>query len=121
MHSTDTAIFSSGIAAKMLDIHPRTLRIYEEAGLLTPARKGRWSAFTTNDLEWISCLREMVHTHGVSIPAIKKLLNYTPCWNSTDCPFEKRQHCSALLSNDLAPRKVSRIIPFKRHAADLAA
>lgn len=102
------AIFTIGVAAQMLGIHPRTLRIYEEEGLIVPLRKGKWRYFTMSDIKWVECLREMIHEHGVSIAAVKKLLQYTPCWNITDCPFEKRKQCTAFMSNGLIPRKIEK-------------
>ncbi len=107
MIAEDKAIFTIGIAAKMLEVHPRTLRIYEQEGLITPIRKGSWRYFTLDDIKWIECLREMIHQHGVSIAAIKKLLQYTPCWNITDCAFEKRKQCSAFMSNTMVPKKIN--------------
>lgn len=100
------AIFTIGIAAQMLEVHPRTLRIYEEEGLIRPLRKGKWRYYTINDIKWIECLRQMIHEHGISIAAVKKLLQYTPCWNITDCPFDKRKQCTAFLCNGLVPRRV---------------
>ncbi len=102
------AIFTIGTAAEMLEIHPRTLRNYEDAGLISPKRKGSWRYFTLRDVQWIECLREMVHEHGISINAVKKLLKFTPCWNIIDCPFEKRRRCSAFFSNTLVPKKIIR-------------
>ena len=102
------AIFTIGVAAQMLGVHPRTLRIYEEEGLIAPLRKGKWRYFTMNDIKWIECLREMIHQHGVSIAAVKKLLQYTPCWNITDCPFEKRKQCTAFMANGLVPKKIDK-------------
>ena len=102
------AIFTIGVAAQMLGVHPRTLRIYEEEGLITPQRKGKWRYFTMDDIKWIECLREMIHEHGISIAAVKKLLLYTPCWNITDCPFAKRKLCTAFMANGLVPKKIER-------------
>ena len=102
------AIFTIGVAAEMLGVHPRTLRIYEEEGLITPLRKGKWRYFTMNDIKWIECLRKMIHEHGVSIAAVKKLLQYTPCWNINDCPFEQRKQCTAFMANGLIPRKIDK-------------
>jgi len=107
------AIFTIGIAAQMVGVHPRTLRIYEEEGLIRPQRKGKWRYYTMNDIRWIECLREMIHEHGISIAAVKKLLQYTPCWNITDCPFEKRKQCTAFMSNGLVPRRIERDRPDK--------
>ncbi|MDA8165567.1 MAG: MerR family transcriptional regulator [Desulfobacteraceae bacterium] len=102
----DKAIFTIGTAAKMLEVHPRTLRLYENDGLVKPSRKGQWRYYTMDDLKWIECLRSMIHLNGISIAAIKKLLKYTPCWNIADCPFEKRKECTAFLSNGLVPQKI---------------
>ena len=102
------AIFTIGVAAQMLGVHPRTLRIYEEEGLVTPLRKGKWRYFTMDDIKWIECLREMIHQHGISIAALKKLLQYTPCWNITDCPFAKRKLCTAFMANGLVPKRIER-------------
>lgn len=108
MIDENKAIFTIGIAAQMLGVHPRTLRIYEEEGLITPLRKGKWRYFNMNDIKWIECLREMIHVHGVSIAAVKKLLQYTLCWNITDCPFEKRKQCTAFMANGLIPKKIDK-------------
>lgn len=105
------AIFTIGVAAQMLDVHPRTLRIYEQERLITPMRKGKWRYYTMNDVKWIECLRAMIHVHGISIAAIKKLLQYTPCWNISDCPFEKRKECTAFMSNGLVPRRMEDVKP----------
>lgn len=111
MLADDRPVFTIGMVAEMLKVHPRTIRNYEANGLVTPLRKGSWRYYTMRDVQWIECLREMIHTHGVSINAVKKLLKYTPCWNITDCPFEKRQRCSAFFSNSLIPKKIKRIAP----------
>ncbi len=100
------AIFTIGTASKMLEVHPRTLRIYEREGLVKPLRKGQWRYYTMDDIKWIQCLRDMIHEHGISIAAIKKLLQYTPCWNIAECSFEKRKECTAFLANGLVPRKI---------------
>lgn len=107
------ALFTIGVAAQMLEVHPRTLRIYEQEGLITPIRRGKWRHYNINDVKWIECLREMIHEHGISIAAVKKLLQYTPCWNIIDCPFEKRKLCTAFLSNSLVPKKIDRDNPRK--------
>lgn len=110
----DKAVFTIGIAAKMLEVHPRTLRIYEKEGLVQPLRKGQWRYFTMDDLHWIECLRNMIHEQGISIAAIKKLLQYTPCWNVAECSFEKRKQCTAFFANGLVPKKIEPELPVRK-------
>lgn len=89
-------VYPMGIASKILDVHPRTLRIYEAEGLITPHRQGGKRFFSQSDLEWIQCLRSMIHDENISIQGVKKLLEYAPCWKIKDCHEEKRQNCFAL-------------------------
>ncbi len=88
-------LFSIGTAAAILEVHPRTLRIYEEEGLIRPFRKAGRRYYSLNDIQWTKCLRHMIHDQGISIAGIKRLLEFTPCWNIVECPMEKRKKCSA--------------------------
>lgn len=91
------SIYPISVAAKLLEVHPRTLRIYEEEGLISPCRKGQKRFFSRDDIEWIQCLRDLIHEQGISIPGIKMLLELTPCWEINHCPPEKRDACSAFV------------------------
>jgi len=93
----DLPIYPIGVAAKLLDVHPRTLRIYEDAGLLKPARSGNRRLYSTNDITWVGCLRKMIHTDGISIPGIKKLLRYATCYEISDCSKEIHCTCDAVV------------------------
>jgi len=91
----DLPIYPIGVAAKLLDVHPRTLRIYELEGLVEPAHRGKRRLYSPNDIKWISCLRSMIHEQGISIPGLKKLLRLAPCWEVAECPPEVHEHCEA--------------------------
>ncbi len=92
-------IFPISVAARLLDVHPRTLRIYEEEGLLKPARRGNKRFFSNDDIEWVRCLRKFIHEEGISIPGVKKLLKLTPCWQIKNCPEDVRSGCTAFVDN----------------------
>ena len=100
-----TAIYPIGVAAKLLNVHPRTLRIYEDEGLITPAHKGKRRMFSDNDVQWISCLRKMIHEQGISISGIKKLLVLAPCWEIAECPSEVCDNCTASVDRAV-PRSI---------------
>jgi MerR family transcriptional regulator/heat shock protein HspR len=85
-----------GIAAGLLGVHPRTLRIYESEGLLKPCRQGGRRLFSQSDLVWIKCLRSLIHDENLSIEGVKRLLEYVPCWKLKNCTQETKKNCSAL-------------------------
>lgn len=93
--TADTPVYSISVAAQLLNVHPRTLRIYEDEGLVKPSRKGRRRYFSQNDITWINCIRSMIHEEGISIPGIRKLLRYAPCWEITGCSREVCESCTA--------------------------
>ena len=101
----DLPIYPIGVAAKLLDVHPRTLRIYEDEGLIKPARVGNRRLYSTNDLTWVGCLRRLIHDEGISIPGIKKLLRYATCYEIADCPKEIHCTCDAVVDQAI-PRSL---------------
>ncbi|MBU0484289.1 MAG: MerR family transcriptional regulator [Proteobacteria bacterium] len=94
-------IYPISVAARLLSVHPRTLRIYEEEGLLKPVRQGNKRFFSNDDIDWVRCLRNLIHEQGISIPGVKKLLDLTPCWEIKNCPVETRKNCSAFVDNSV--------------------
>ena len=103
---SDVPIYPIGVAAKLLNVHPRTLRIYEQEGLIQPTMAGNRRMFSADDIQWITCLRTFIHEEGISIPGLKKLLDYIPCWEVASCPMEIREQCAA---------KVDRAVPRNLH------
>ena len=61
-------------AADLLGMHPRTLYIYEEKGLLTPVRKGNRRFYSASDLQWVAAIRYLVHKRGINLEGIRRLL-----------------------------------------------
>ncbi len=89
-------VYPMGVAARILDVHPRTLRIYEAEGLISPRRHGGKRFFSQSDLEWIKCLRTFIHDDNISIEGIKRLLEVMPCWKIKGCSSKRRTECLAL-------------------------
>ncbi len=119
----DLPIYPIGVAAKLLDVHPRTLRIYEAEGLINPHHKGKRRLYSLNDIKWISCLRSMIHDQGISIPGLKRLLNLAPCWEIAECPAEVHEICEARVDR-AAPRSLrvagDKVAEKKAKAAEAA-
>ncbi len=91
----DLPAYPIGVAAQILGVHPRTLRLYEAAGLLRPKRRGIQRLFSNDDLRWILCIRRLIHDEGIGIAGIKRLLALAPCWEVVRCPAETREKCAA--------------------------
>ena len=70
-------IYPLNVAAQLVGLSPRTIRGYEEAGIIEPARVGgnRQRLYSEQDLKWLRCIRDMIHDEGLTVTAIRRLLD----------------------------------------------
>ena len=67
-------VYVISVAAQLVAVHPRTLRIYEEAGLICPSRtETNIRLFSENDLRRILWIRHLTQDLGVNLAGIKLL------------------------------------------------
>jgi MerR family transcriptional regulator/heat shock protein HspR len=92
---SEMPLYTIGIVSELLGTTNQTLRIYEKHGLIRPFRKNKNRFYSENDIRWLFCLRELIHNKKISIEGVKKLLNYAPCWEITDCPKDRKDNCLA--------------------------
>jgi len=102
MYSETTPVYTIGTAAELLKVHPRTLRLYEQSGLLRPARKHNRRFYTDNDIKWIQCIRYLIHQKGLNQEGLRRLLGLIPCWEVKGCSDDERAKCTAY-QNHSAP------------------
>lgn len=88
-------VYTIGTAAEILGVHPRTLRLYEDGGLLRPARKNNRRFYSARDLEWIGCVRYLIHEKGLNQEGLRRILALIPCWELAGCPAERVAACKA--------------------------
>lgn len=90
-----TPLYTIGIAAELLNVHPRTLRLYEESGLIKPARRNSRRLYSDHDLAWVRCVRYLIHEKGLNQEGLRRLLALIPCWEIKQCPSDRYLSCSA--------------------------
>jgi MerR family transcriptional regulator/heat shock protein HspR len=88
-------VYTIGTAAELMGVHPRTLRLYEDGGLIRPARKNNRRFYSVNDLKWITCVRYLIHEKGLNQEGLRRLLALMPCWEIKACPSEAKDACAA--------------------------
>src|SRR5438105_6279918 len=68
-------VYVISIAAGIAGCHPRTLRIYEEEGLLEPVRTDtNIRLYSDEDLERVRVIRYLTQVRGVNLAGVKLLL-----------------------------------------------
>ena len=64
------------IVARIYDIHPQTLRLYEREGLLKPSRsEGNTRLYTDEDLRQLELILNLSRDLGVNLAGIEVIMN----------------------------------------------
>lgn len=105
-------------AARLLGISTQTLTMYRKRGLVVSLKDGGNRLFSTNDIKWLRCVRELIHVNKFSIEALKKLLEYAPCWELKNCPGEQLANCTRL--KDEHSSRLLRVAPAGEGARELS-
>ncbi|HYP40641.1 MAG TPA: MerR family transcriptional regulator [Chloroflexia bacterium] len=73
--TADRPIFTLSVAADLLGLHPRTLRIYEEKKLVVPARtEGNRRRYSQNDIQRFQFIRRLTRG-GVNLEGVRIILD----------------------------------------------
>lgn len=70
----DLPVYVISVAADLLGLHPRTLRIYEEKGLVQPARRNHQRRYSERDLERVRMIRRMTQEMGLNLAGVRVLM-----------------------------------------------
>lgn len=107
--SSSGLIFIS-VAARLLDMHPQTLRKYERLGLVRPARTlGSMRLYSTEEIERLRFIKRLVDEEGVNLAGVQQLLGIA----------EVMQRIRPLLTDELMLRDAARRRRLLRELADL--
>jgi MerR family transcriptional regulator/heat shock protein HspR len=67
-------VYVISVAASIVSVHPRTLRIYEEAGFICPARTpSNIRLYSENDVRRVTWIRHLTQNLGVNLAGVRVL------------------------------------------------
>jgi len=72
----DHDLYLISMAARMLGMHPQTLRKYERLGLVQPSRTiGSMRLYSREELERLKVIKRLVDDGGINLAGVQKLLS----------------------------------------------
>jgi|GEM_PF-1620424 len=75
---TRDALFIISVAARLVNMHPSTLRKYERCGLLEPCRQGgRLRLYSPRDINRLRQIKTLVEAKGVNLAGVEMALELT--------------------------------------------
>jgi len=68
-------LYFISMAARLLDMHPQTLRKYERLGLVRPSRTvGSMRVYSVDELERLRLIKRLVDDAGINLAGVRRLL-----------------------------------------------
>jgi MerR family transcriptional regulator/heat shock protein HspR len=72
----DPGLYFISVAARMLGMHPQTLRKYERLGLVQPSRTvGSMRLYSRDELDRLKMIKRLVDDAGVNLAGVRRLLS----------------------------------------------
>src|SRR5438128_12689513 len=69
-------LYFISVAARMLGMHPQTLRKYERLGLVQPSRTiGSMRLYSRDELERLKVIKRLVDEGGINLAGVQRLLS----------------------------------------------
>jgi MerR family transcriptional regulator, heat shock protein HspR len=74
--AVDQDLYFISMAARMLGMHPQTLRKYERLGLVQPTRTiGSMRLYSQEELERLKLIKRLVDDAGINLAGVQRLLS----------------------------------------------
>ncbi|MGF7186654.1 MerR family transcriptional regulator/heat shock protein HspR [Desulfitispora alkaliphila] len=75
MSYSNSGLYIISVAARLANVHPRTLRIYEAEGLISPTRtQGNIRLYCDKDIKKVTYIRYLTQEKGVNLAGVKIIL-----------------------------------------------
>ena len=84
MEDKDRPLYMISVAAELAGVHPQTLRIYEQKGLVSPQRtRGNTRMYSQADIERLQLINELTD-EGINLAGVIRILDLKGRLNERD-------------------------------------
>ena len=121
--ASDRGVFMISVAAELADMHPQTLRMYEQRGLIEPKRSPKGTRlFSHADVERLRRIQQMTVELGLNLAGVERVLELEEQLDRTQRKVDALERRKAQLEADIARLEAVRrevraeIIPYRQFA-----
>ena len=100
IHQYDEPVYLISIVAKILEIHPQTLRQYERENLICPSRSnGRIRLYSQRDIDRIKLILRLTRELGVNLAGVDIILRLKENVDDMETEIAELRHEVACAQN----------------------
>jgi len=99
-------LFMISVVAKMLNVHPQTLRLYEREGLISPQRTKRSRLYSQADVEKLAMILRLTRELGVNKSGVEIILRMR---NRLEALQKEMEEMMVFLEEDIKREFIERL------------
>jgi MerR family transcriptional regulator/heat shock protein HspR len=101
----DRGVFMISVAAELADMHPQTLRMYEQRGLITPKRSPKGTRlYSAEDVERLRRIQQMTAELGMNLAGVEKVLELEEQLDRMSRRVEQLERRAARIQEEMEQR-----------------
>ncbi len=119
--SDDRGVFMISVAAELAEMHPQTLRMYEQRGLIEPKRSPKGTRLYSHaDVERLRRIQEMTAELGMNLAGVERVFELEEQLASTTAKVRRLEERAAVLAQEVERLEALRrslraeIVPYVR-------
>jgi MerR family transcriptional regulator/heat shock protein HspR len=102
---SDRGVFMISVAAELAEMHPQTLRMYEQRGLIAPKRSaGGTRLYSQADVERLRRIQQMTAELGMNLAGVEKVLELEERLERTNRRVEQLERRAERLREEMEAR-----------------
>ena len=122
--SDDRGVFMISVAAELAEMHPQTLRMYEQRGLIEPKRSPKGTRlYSQADVERLKRIQQMTAEMGMNLAGVERVFELEDQLASMGAKVGRLERRAAALAEEVARLEELRrslraeIVPYVRGGA----
>jgi len=122
--SDDRGVFMISVAAELAEMHPQTLRMYEQRGLIEPKRSPKGTRLYSHaDVERLKRIQQMTAELGMNLAGVERVFELEDQLNAMTAKLRRLERRAAALAQEVERLEALRrelraeIVPYVRGGA----
>ena len=117
--SSDRGVFMISVAAELAEMHPQTLRMYEQRGLIEPKRSPKGTRlYSHEDVERLRRIQAMTNELGLNLAGVEHVLRLEQELERARRRVDALERRAAEMQSELRERRGGELVPLK-HTRDI--
>jgi MerR family transcriptional regulator/heat shock protein HspR len=101
--ATDRGVFMISVAAELAEMHPQTLRMYEQRGLIEPQRSPKGTRlYSQEDVDRLRRIQEMTVELGMNLAGVERVFELEDQLRSMERKVRKLERRAEELQEEIA-------------------